>query len=941
MKKIINKTLILMFIAVMVVTTMPLTGIDFTNIISPDAKAATKTETFTWGDYEYKIINTEEVEITSYSGNDTHITIPHQINGMLVTSIGEYSFTGGNIPTKSDWVAHPNQIFNKRIKSIVIPPSVKTIYAEAFSFIDSLENVVLNEGLELIDEFAFANCPKLTELKLPDSLVTFKLVAVDETPVEELIFGSNVKEFEVTTFVKNHVKKIVFNADVITFDKRIWLAPGTIDEIICNGRIELGSEFEIYGDSGVNKIICNGDVPYNVVTGMLKNGMVGYFDDLNSTVIFSEEEIFFPNEYESNGFRYFLNDESEAVISRYTGGESEVVVPETLDGHTVTQIGTFALSSFGGDFSDNHIPDTLITSIVLPETIEVLPDYAFSYNYNLKEINIPSKVKTIPYECFSYCISLEYVEIPETVTQIEGRAFNWCNNLKNINIPENITEICENTFRGCYALESVNMPGVKKIGEYAFCYCESLVIDELPKNLTEIGDGAFQRCESFECLDLSNVIKIGKSAMADCENLKEVILNDNLERLEYGVFQNCDSLERITLPSNLTYIGGYCFRLSGLKNIDFNDKLKEIAGGAFYGCFELTDVVLPDSLEYIRSLAFYRCHALETITIPTNVKILGYNSFARCANLTTVYFNAVNCKVIDRAGDEAYVPEDWTTASPFYATKITNIYFGEDITAISSNSETYGTFENCETLESVTIPASVEEIGTAAFKNCTNLETAIIPDSVTEIADDAFDGCDNLIIYCSETSYACTYALTQGIKVSTFIVEAIPNYTYTGNSIEPALSVSVSNVKLSENKDYTVAYSNNINVGEAKVKITGLGDYRNFASVASFTIVTRSITATKISNISAQNYTGKAVTPDITVVYNGKVLKEGTDYRLHYFNNKNVGEATIHVEGIGNFSGSDSIKFTIEKLSASEILMNRLRDFFNTIFIRFTTFFVK
>ena len=929
-----RKILSFLLILTLIVSATPLTGIDFTGIISSRAEAAQTAEIYTQGDYEYIIININEVELRNYLGDETEVVIPSEMGGMPVTSIGEFCFNGRYSVDGTYDLPHPNAENNNRIRKVTVPSSVKTICVEAFSFMESLNEVVLNEGIELIDEFAFANCPKLTQLNLPDSLVTFDFTAVDETPVEELVFGTNVKSFDISPFERNYVKRIVFNAEVITIED-IWLdtGRGTLDEIVCNGRLELGESFEFRYKGSVDRIICNGDVPYYVAVKLQKYDMIGYFNDLDGTVVFSEDEIFLRDEYESNGFRYFLNEEFEAIISRYTGGESVVVVPESLDGYPVTEIGTFAFSGY-------VVSETLITSVKLPETIESIHKYAFAYNWNLTQINIPSKVTTIPYECFNNCISLEYIEIPETVDKIEGRAFYWCEKLKSISLPECVTEIGENTFRGCKALETIDMPGVKKIGEDAFTYCASLVINELPESLTELGVSAFSGCKSIERIDLSNVTKLSAFAMSSCTGLKEVILNDNLEHLEKAVFQNCDSLESIKLPSKLVTIGRSCFRLSGLKEVVFNEGLKVIESGAFFGCFGLSNVVLPDSLEYIWNVAFYRCNGIKVITIPTNLKILGYEAFSRCAKLTTVYFNATNCKVSNSSRDEEYIPEDWTTASPFYATKITNIVFGQNITAISGKSDICGTFENCDTLQSVTIPDTVEEIGTAAFKNCISLETAVIPDSVTEIADDAFEGCESLTIYCLDTSYACAYAKANGIKVSTFIIEKIPNQTYTGSKIEPVLSVSLSSGKLTENTDFTVSYSNNVNVGEAKVRVTGLGDYSMFTSSASFTIVTRGIHSANVSSLSAQNYTGKPVTPEMTITFNGKMLEEGEDYKLTYKNNQKIGTATVYIAGIGNFSGTKTVTFEIEELSSAQIFINSLRDFFISILARLTTIFV-
>lgn len=927
-----RKILSFLLILTLIITAMPLMSIDLTEIISLKAEAATTT--FTWGDYECIIINKDEVELVNYYGTDTEVTIPSEINGMPVTSIGEGCFSGKYSFEANSAKPHPNAENNNKITKVTVPSSVKTICFFAFGFMESLNEVVLNEGLETIEFWAFEACPKLCELKLPDSLVSFDFTAVDKTPITELVFGTNLKSIDIETSEYSYVKRMVFNADVITIEK-ITLEPDkcVLDEIVCNGQLELDTYFKITNKGTVGKIVCSNDTSWGTICDMGYEDMIAYFNDLDGIIVFSEDDILLNNEHETNGFRYFLNDKSEAIISRYTGGESVVVVPESLDGYPVTQIGSYAFSSF-------VVPETLITSVNLPETIESITEHAFEYNENLTQINIPSKVTTIPFDCFRGCYSLEYIEIPDSVNKIEGGAFRYCEGLKSISLPESITEISEGTFMICSSLESIDMPCVRKIGDEAFSHCYKLVITELPDCLTEIGDAAFRYCRSLERIDFSKVTHFGEYVMHDCWNLKEVILNDNLERLENGLFFSCDKLEKIVLPSNLVYIGKDCFRGSGLKSITFNEGLKTIDRWAFGACTKLSEVVFPESLEYIWNIAFSECDALESITLPVNLKILGFESFARCDNLTTIYFNALDCRVCDSYSDKGYIPGNWALASPFNKTKITNIVFGKTITTISSDYGTNGTFEGCDTLESITISNSVEEIGTAAFKNCTNLETAVIPDSVEKIADDAFVGCDKLTIYCSETSFAYSYATANNISVSTFVVSAIPNKTYTGYAIKPTVTVSVSNTILTKDVDYSVSYSNNINVGQAIVIVRGIGDYERFSSRANFTIVTKNIEKVSVSEISTQNYTGKEVEPSLTVTDNGRYLKEGKDYKVSYYNNKGEGTAYAVITGLGNYSGSVSATYKIRELDASEILRNWLLSFFTDFFAKLSSYFI-
>ena len=141
-----RKILSVLLILTLIVSAMPMT-------ISFKANAAENTGIYTWDDYEYRVININEIEIVSYNGSDSKVTIPSVISGMPVTSIGQYSFNGNETRNPKP-VTHPNALSNKKIQQVVIPSSVKTICAKAFAFMDALTDVVFSEGLEVINEFA-------------------------------------------------------------------------------------------------------------------------------------------------------------------------------------------------------------------------------------------------------------------------------------------------------------------------------------------------------------------------------------------------------------------------------------------------------------------------------------------------------------------------------------------------------------------------------------------------------------------------------------------------------------------------------------------------------------------------------------------------------------------------------------------------------------------
>ncbi len=151
-------------------------------------------------------------------------------------------------------------------------------------------------------------------------------------------------------------------------------------------------------------------------------------------------------------------------------------------------------------------------------------------------------------------------------------------------------------------------------------------------------------------------------------------------------------------------------------------------------------------------------------------------------------------------------------------------------------------------------------------------------------------------------------------SLATATVDTISEQTYTGNPITPELTVTLEDTALIKDVDYTVSYSQNLKVGTAQVTIKGLGAYTGNITT-SFEIVAAPISGTDITPIAKQAYTGKAVKPLPTIVFNGTTLKRGTDYTLSYKNYTKVGTATIVISGKGNFTGTKSVTYRIVKPS--------------------------
>ena len=169
------------------------------------------------------------------------------------------------------------------------------------------------------------------------------------------------------------------------------------------------------------------------------------------------------------------------------------------------------------------------------------------------------------------------------------------------------------------------------------------------------------------------------------------------------------------------------------------------------------------------------------------------------------------------------------------------------------------------------------------------------------------------------------------VDVKDATIEAIADTAFTGEAIEPELTVTFGQIPMVLGTDYTVAYTDNVSAGKATATITGKGNYKGTKSV-NFNIVRKAITDEMVT-LSPETFTynGSAQTPTVTVAYKideqtTKTLTENTDYTISYKkvdgettttveSPTDAGEYNVVVTGKGNYSGTASATFTINAAS--------------------------
>ncbi len=381
----------------------------------------------------------------------------------------------------------------------------------------------------------------------------------------------------------------------------------------------------------------------------------------------------------------------------------------------------YLFSSSTNSESYLYVPSSLRTVVVTGG--DRIGDEAFYNCTMLTDIILPDSVMSIGNKAFYYCTTLKALVLPNGVTSIGEYAFYNCNQLESINIPNGITEIKQYTFYAC-AFADVRLPaGLQSIGDYAF-YSTALTAIEIPNGVTSIGIRAFSGCPLTTVALPDSIETIENGAFADCSSLTSITLGNGVTSIGDSAFNHCYRLTSIIIPDSVKSIGDYAFNdCYDLISITIGSGVTSVGESTFSGCSgviqiengvsyvdkwvidcdpSVTEVILRADTAGIADWAFRGCCNMTSIEIPQSVKAIGEGAFSGCG-------------------------------------KLTDITLPDCITVINDH-----TFESCSALVSITIPDGVTYIGVNAFSNCSMLASINIPDGVTYIGGHAFSGCENL-----------------------------------------------------------------------------------------------------------------------------------------------------------------------------------------------------
>lgn len=298
----------------------------------------------------------------------------------------------------------------------------------------------------------------------------------------------------------------------------------------------------------------------------------------------------------------------------------------------------------------------LLTSIILPDSIQQINSEAFHNCVKLTTFIIPENVTEIGYGCFNGCTGLQSIIIPDSVQRIRSSAsyytsswktlkthngaFDGCSSLSKVVLGIGVTDIGDVTFYNCSNLSSVEIKGqLTSIGHHAFENCTQLKDFTIPSTVSYIGRYAFSQCVSLSGhVTIPNRVScINMGCFSGCSGIQSFGISNNIQIIDRCAFEYCSSLTSFIIPDSVSIINGYAFNsCTNLASVLIPESVSSIEFGAFQYCTSLTSISIPESVTSIGPYAFDNCTGLSSITIPESVSFLGSIAFLNCSGLSCI-----------------------------------------------------------------------------------------------------------------------------------------------------------------------------------------------------------------------------------------------------------------------------------------------------------------
>lgn len=416
--------------------------------------------------------------------------------------------------------------------------------------------------------------------------------------------------------------------------------------------------------------------------------------------------------------------------------------------------------------------ETDIRSIVLPDSITTIEEYAFADCQALTDVHMPASLDSIGDFAFQDCSKLPEMDLAATaLTKIGKKAFEGCVSLAAIEIPSTLTTVDQQAFLDDTALERVNYHGT--IDQWANINFRnpnnSTIIFAASNPLSYAGD-LYINGELVTEARITTA-EVSPYAFNCCTNLVRVVIGENVEYIGQNAFSECKKLVEVVNKSQMTITRGsdrnglVAYYALAVKEDEATDIKKTDDGFLFYtaddGGHHLlaydgteTDLIfLPENYKgeayQVYSYAFKRNAKITSVVIPDGVTKINEDAFIACKSLKNVVIGDVTdvCKDAFRGCKRLKSLTIGEGVERIYqaafcdCVSLREIYFNAKDCNVSADS---GVFKNCGSDGDgikLTIGKQVTQISKMAFYKANIAEVIFEEGSVLEsIGDEAFKG---------------------------------------------------------------------------------------------------------------------------------------------------------------------------------------------------------
>ena len=543
------------------------------------------------------------------------------------------------------------------VKDLVIPEGVSVINDFAFYGCEGLTSVTFPEGVTTIGSFAFSGCTGLTSVTIPKSLTYIGGRAFSGCTALNAVHISDVAAWCAIPFLDSK------GSNPLALAGHLFMNGQEVkDLVIPEGVTSIGA-YAFYGCTDLTSV--------TIPTTLRNVGEEAFdYNTSLSSVHIKDLAAWCKIEYgTTTAFpSYATSNPLYCAKHLYINGQevTDLVIPEE-----VSTISNFAFKKCEG-----------LTSINIGNSVTSIGEYAFENCPNVRTITIGSAVKSIGklnfYGCKELLTVYSLIEEPfelsdylfkyvdETTglkftsatlyvpvgTKAKYMATDGWKEFKNIveMEPEPKELVVGDSFEAdgiTYKVTSTSPREEVQIGDGRekdiynstsgeFVIPASVIgLDGKTYYGTKIGEYAFEYCEDLTKVTIPNsVTSIGNSAFSGCSSLSSIVIPSSVTSIGDRVFSSCHSLNSISIPNSVTTIGTSAFgACSLLTSITLPNSLKRLEDYTFAGCESLVSVTTGNSLEYIGERAFYNCKSLTSFTIPESVASIGNQAFRGCRSI--------------------------------------------------------------------------------------------------------------------------------------------------------------------------------------------------------------------------------------------------------------------------------------------------------------------